>query len=174
MSDEQFHAMLDVHAVAPFRILRAAFGPLREAAVKEAKEGREVMRKVVNISSIVGLTGNPGQVNYSAGKAALIGITKTLAKEWGRYKINVNAVAFAVIETRIAQAVTGAKPRVKVGENEIEIGIPAELHQAVTQFVPLGRWGTPDEAAGAVYLLCTPESNFISGEVLVCGGGLYT
>lgn len=173
MSDEQFQAMLDVHAVAPFRILRAAFGPMRDAAVADAKAGREVMRKVVNVSSIVGLTGNPGQVNYAAGKAGLIGITKTLAKEWGRYKINVNAVAFAMIETRMAQPVTGSKPKVKIGDREVEVGVPAELHKAATQFVPLGRWGTPEEAAGAVYLLCSPESNFISGEVLVCGGGMY-
>jgi len=173
MSDDQFQAMLDVHAVAPFRVLRAAFPFLRDAAKKEAAASREVLRKVVNVSSIVGLTGNPGQINYAAGKAAIVGMTKTLCKEWGRYKVNVNAIAYAMIETRMAQAVKGDKPKVKVGDREVEIGIPEELRKAATMLVPLGRWGTPEEAAGAAYLFCSPESDYISGQVVVCGGGLY-
>jgi len=172
MSDDQFQAMLDIHAVAPFRILRAAIGPIREFTAAEAKQGREVFRKVVNVSSIVALTGNPGQVNYSAGKAALIGMTKTLAKEWGRYKVNVNSVGFGMIETRIAQPVDGEKPKAKIGEREIELGIPSAIHQTITMMIPLGRWGTPEEAAGAAFLFCIPESDFITGQVLMASGGM--
>lgn len=169
---EQFQAMLDVHALAPFRILKAAFEPIRAHAKREAAEGREILRKVVNVSSIVAVGGNPGQLSYSAGKAALIGMTKTLAKEWGRYKVNVNAVAYGAIETRIAQAVEGKKPVVKIGEREIEMGIPTDLHKMTGAMIPLGRWGTPEEAAGAAYLFCIPESDFISGQVVTVAGGL--
>ena len=94
MTDEQFQAMLDVHLVAPFRILRAAAEPIRVLAKKEAEAGREVFRKVVNISSIAGLYGNAGQASYSSAKASLVGLTRTMCKEWGRYKVNVNCVAF--------------------------------------------------------------------------------
>lgn len=173
MSDEQFQAMLDVHVTAPFRVLRAAFPYIREASRREAAESREVMRKVVNVSSIAGLTGNPGQVNYSAAKAAIVGLTRTLCKEWGRYKVNVNAIAYAMIDTRIVQPVTGEKPKVSIGDREVSIGIPVAQHKALAAMVPLGRLGTPEEAAGAAYLFCIPESDYISGQVLVCGGGLY-
>ena len=101
MSDEQFQAMLDIHNVVPFRVLRAAAPHLREPAKKEKEEGKEVFRKIVNISSISGTMGNAGQVNYSSGKAGVVGLTKTLAKEWGQFKINVNAVAFGFVETRL-------------------------------------------------------------------------
>ena len=101
MSDEQFQAMLDIHTVVPFRVLRAAAPHLREPAKKEREEGVEVFRKVVNISSISGTMGNAGQANYSSGKSGVVGLTKTLAKEWGQFKINVNAVAFGFVETRL-------------------------------------------------------------------------
>jgi 3-oxoacyl-[acyl-carrier protein] reductase len=168
---DDFDAMLDVHAAAPFRIIKAAFPHFRDRARIEAEKGEEVFRKVVNISSIVALSGNPGQVAYSAGKAAIIGMTRTLAKEWGRYKVNVNAIAYGVIQTRIVQPVAGDKPAVRIGGREIAMGIPEKLHQAISAQIPLGRWGTPDEAAGAAYLFCTPESNFISGQVITVAGG---
>ncbi|ATE67444.1 SDR family NAD(P)-dependent oxidoreductase [Rhizorhabdus dicambivorans] len=168
---DQFEAMLDVHAAAPFRILKAAFPHFREQARIEAENGQEIFRKVVNISSIVALAGNPGQVSYSAGKAAIIGMTRTLAKEWGRYKVNVNAIAYGVIQTRIVQPVAGDKPAVKIGDREIAMGIPEKLHQAISAQIPIGRWGTPEEAANAAYLFCTPESNFISGQVITVAGG---
>ena len=103
MTDEQFQAMLDIHLVAPFRILRAASGLIRETAKREAAEGRRVMRKVVNITSIAGTDGNAGQAGYSSAKAGVIGLTKTMAKEWGRYNVNVNSVGFGLIETRLTQ-----------------------------------------------------------------------
>ena len=104
MTDEQFQAMLDIHTVVPFRMIRAAAPHMREPAKKEREEGKEVFRKIVNISSISGTIGNAGQANYSSGKAGVVGLTKTLAKEWGQFKVNVNAVAFGFVETRLTQA----------------------------------------------------------------------
>jgi len=173
MSDEQWYAMLDVHLTAPFRILRAAAGFIRTAAKQEAADGREVFRKVVNISSIAGLGGNPGQTGYGSAKAGVVGMTKTLSKEWGRFKVNVNCVAFGFIETRLTQELTSDEAKIDVGGREINVGIQPQFKKDLIQLIPLGRAGTPGEAADAVYLLCTPESNYISGQTLVCGGG-YT
>jgi 3-oxoacyl-[acyl-carrier protein] reductase len=173
MSDEQFQAMLDVHVTAPFRILRAASGPIRQFVREETESGREVFRKVVNISSIAGLSGNPGQVNYAAGKAALVGITKTLCKEWGRYKVNVNCVAFGLIKSRLTQPLSGTTNMIDIEGHKIPVGMQATLLNAFErQLIPLGRAGTPDEAANGVYLFCIPESDYISGEVVTVGGGV--
>ena len=173
MTDEQWQAMLDVHLTAPFRILRAATPFLREAAKKEAAEGLEVFRKVVNISSVAGLGGNAGQANYAAAKAGVVGLTQTLCKEWGRYKVNVNCVAFGLIQTRLTQPLSGGEARIDVAGRKINVGIqPAFLKAMEEQLIPLGRAGTPEEAADAVYLFCSPESNYITGQTVVCGGGL--
>lgn len=172
MTDEQFQAMIDVHAFAPFRILRAATEHIRACASKEREAGLEVFRKVVNVSSTSGTRGNAGQMNYAAAKAAVIGMTKTLAQEWGRYKVNVNCVAFGLIETRLSQAVHGAKNQVSIGDRVVPMGVPAEKLKAVPIMIPLGRAGTPDEAASAVYFFCSSDSNYISGEVLTCAGGI--
>jgi 3-oxoacyl-[acyl-carrier protein] reductase len=155
MTDEQFQAVLDVHVTGPFRILRAASEPIRRFAKQEAEEGREVFRKVVNISSVSGLCGNAGQINYAAGKAAVVGMTKTLAKEWGRYRVNVNCVAFGFISTRMT------KP---LGDERLD--------SLAKQQIPLGRLGTVEEAANGVYLFCIPESDYISGQVITVGGGI--
>jgi 3-oxoacyl-[acyl-carrier protein] reductase len=165
MTDEQFQAILDVHLIAPFRILRAASEPIRTFAKREAAEGREVFRKVVNISSVVGLGGNPGQGNYASAKAGIIGLTKTLAKEWGRYKVNVNCVAFGFIKTAMTQPIAD--------EGERRVGVQPELLEKLgREMIPLGRLGTPEEAADGVYLFCTPESNYITGQVVIVGGGI--
>jgi 3-oxoacyl-[acyl-carrier protein] reductase len=165
MADEQFQAILDVHLVAPFRILRAASEPIRKFAKQEAAEGREVFRKVVNISSVVGLGGNPGQANYASAKAGIIGLTKTLAKEWGRYKVNVNCVAFGFIRTAMTQPIAA--------DGDRKVGVQPELLEKLErEMIPLGRLGTPEEAADGVYLFCSPESNYVSGQVITVGGGV--
>jgi 3-oxoacyl-[acyl-carrier protein] reductase len=171
-SDEQFQAMLDVHVTAPFRILRAAAEPIRMMAKKEAEEGREVIRKVVNISSMAGTHGNAGQINYSSAKSALVGMTKTLSKEWGRYGVCVNCVAFGFIETRLTKSTEDPDTRIEIEGDVIQAGVPAQTLVMLKAMVPLGRAGTPEEAAGAVYLMCIPESDYISGQVLIVGGGI--
>ena len=171
MTDQQFDAMLDVHVKAPFRILRAASHVIRDAAAAEAAEGREVFRKVVNISSVAGTGGNAGQANYSSAKSAVLGLTKTLAKEWGRWKVNVNCVAFGYIETRMTEA-SDDKRLIEVEGEQIAVGIPTKVARGMMGMIPLGRPGTPAEAADGVYLFCAPESNYVSGQVLIVGGGL--
>lgn len=171
MTDQQFDAIMDVHVKAPFRILRAASAFIREASAAEAAEGREVFRKVVNISSVAGTGGNAGQANYSSAKSAVLGLTRTLAKEWGRMKVNVNCVAFGYIETRLTEA-TDDKKQIEVQGEKIAVGIPSKVARGMAAMIPLGRPGTPQEAADGVFLFCTPESNYISGQVVIVGGGL--
>jgi 3-oxoacyl-[acyl-carrier protein] reductase len=171
-TDEQFLAMLNIHVMAPFRLLRAASDYLRETAKRETASGQRVMRKVVNITSISGTDGNAGQVGYSAGKAGIIGLTKTLAKEWGRYNINVNAVGFGLIQTRMTQPL---KPEGKINMRgrDIPIGVQPAMLDSIAAACPLGRIGTPEEAAGAVLFFCSPLSDYVTGEVLICSGGLH-
>lgn len=171
MTDEQWQAILDVHLTAPFRLLRAASEFIRSAAKQEAAAGQEVFRKVVNISSISGLCGIAGQVNYAAAKAGIVGVTKALSKEWGRYKVNVNCVAFGFINTRLTESSAAGDATIEVEGRKIKVGVNQEMHAAMERLIPLGRTGTVEEAAGAVYLLCLPEANYISGETVVCAGG---
>ena len=142
MSDEDFQAMLDIHNVVPFRVLRAADPHLREPAKKERDEGVEVFRKVVNVSSISGTMGNSGQANYSSGKAGVVGLTKTLAKEWGAFKVNVNAVAFGYIETRLTASKEESNV-MEIGGEKVQLGIPDQMRQMAPVTIPLGRPGTP-------------------------------
>jgi 3-oxoacyl-[acyl-carrier protein] reductase len=172
MTDDEFQAMLDIHTVVPFRVLRAAAPYLREPAKKEKEEGQEVFRKVVNISSISGTMGNAGQVNDSAGKAGVVGLTKTLAKEWGQFKINVNAVAFGFVETRLTAAKESGNVMTKDGE-EIQLGIPEQMRAMAAMIIPIGRPASPEEAAGPVFFLCSPWSNYVHGQVLNVTGGQF-
>jgi 3-oxoacyl-[acyl-carrier protein] reductase len=174
MSDEQFRAMLEIHTVVPFRVLRAAAPYLREPAKKELEEGREVFRKVVNVTSISGTQGNVGQVNYSAGKAGLVGITKTLAREWGPLKVNVNAVAFGFVETRLTASSDEGSETFTLGDFAIPLGIPERNRERASLVIPLGRGASPEEAAGAIFFLCSPWSNFVTGQVLTVNGGQST
>jgi 3-oxoacyl-[acyl-carrier protein] reductase len=171
-TDEQFQAMLDIHVTAPFRILRAAAGFIRDSAKREAAEQRRVSRKVVNITSIAATDGGAGQAGYGSGKAAVIGLTRVMAKEWGRYNVNVNAVGFGLIETRLIQPLT-PDSKIEVKGHEIRVGVQQELLDKVTAASPLGRAGTVEEAAGAVLFFCSPLSDFVTGEVLMCSGGMH-
>lgn len=172
-TDEQFQAMLEIHLVTPFRLLRAASTYIREAAKREMASGQRTMRKVVNITSISGTDGNPGQIGYSAGKAGVIGLTKTLAKEWGRFNVNVNAVGFGLIETRMTQALGAEMASLEMHGHQIKLGVQQSMLDSVKNACPLGRLGTPEEAAGAVLFFCSPLSDYVTGEVLICGGGLH-
>ena len=172
-TDEQFQAMLDIHIVAPFRVLRAAAPWLRETAKKEAAAGKTVMRKAVNITSISGLGGNAGQAGYSSGKAAIVGLTKTIAKEWGRYNVTVNAVAFGLIDTRLTRPMDSAETNIAIGDRQVQVGMQAQVRDQVERSIPLGRLGTPEDAANAVLFFCSPLSDYVTGEVLVCGGGVH-
>ncbi len=170
-TDDQWAAVLDVHLTAPFRLLRAAQPVLKRLAENDRATGAVRHRKVVNVSSISGLAGNPGQANYSAAKAGVVGLTKTLAKEWGRYAVNVNAVAYGIIRTRLTDP--DGPGAIHIGGRDVKVGINHDIAAGLDRTIPLGRAGTVDEAAGAAYLLCTPEADYITGEVLVCAGG-YT
>ena len=172
MGDDQFQEMLDVHLVAPFRILRAAAEPISEFAKREASNGREVIRKVVLISSMAGTHGNAGQVNYSSAKAGLVGMTKTIAKEWGRHKVCVNCVAFGFIDTRLTKSVDDPASSFTIDGNQVRTGVPSSMLDALPAMVPLGRAGTPEEASGAIFMFCGPDSDYVSGQVLEVGGGL--
>ena len=172
MTDEQFQAMLDIHTVVPFRICRAAAPYMREPAKQEREEGREVFRKIVNVSPVSGMHGNAGQVNYSAGKLGVVGLTKTLAKEWGQFKINVNAVAFGFVETRLTAAKESGNTMTKDGE-EIQLGIPEQMRQMASMLIPLGRPASPEEAAGPIFFLCSPWADYVHGQVLNVTGGQF-
>ncbi len=178
MTDEQFQAMFEIHTAVPFRVTRALAPHWREAAKAEAAEGKEVFRKLINVSSISGTMGNAGQANYSAAKAGVVGLTKTLAKEWGQFKINVNAVAFGFVETRLTGAKEAGEKMTAPGGEEIELGIPEQMRAMAKMVIPLGRPAQPDEAAGPVLFLASGLADYVHGQILnVTGGqfgGMYT
>jgi len=171
MSDEQWYAMIDCHLTAPFRILRAAQPIISKLAKAEKEAGNRIVRKVVNISSVAGLFGNAGQANYATAKAGIVGMTQTLAKEWGRMNVTVNCVAYGFIKTRLTGSAAG-DATANIDGREIKVGVNPDLMAAMERSIPLGRGGSPEEAAGAVYLFCIPESDYVSGQTLMCSGGL--
>lgn len=171
MSDEQWYAIMDCHLTAPFRILRAAQPVIRALSKAETDGGVRNVRKVVNISSMAGVFGNVGQSNYSAAKAGIMGLTQALAKEWGRMNVTVNCVAFGLIKTRLTGS-TADGSTTNIDGRDIKVGVNPGLLSMMEQTIPLGRGGTPEEAAGSVYLFCIPESDYVSGQTLICSGGL--
>ena len=170
MTDEIWDAMLDLHLKAPFRIIRAAAPFFRDAAKKEQAEGRVVARKIINISSVSGTRGGVGQANYSSAKSGILGLTKTLSREWGRFNVQVNAIAYGWIDTRLTKAKENAETLHRHGK-EVAVGIPAARQEALRQGHPLGRPGTVDEAAGAILFLASPLSDYVSGQVIEVTGG---
>jgi len=173
MSDDQFQAMLDIHTIVPFRVARALAPTWREAAKAERNEGKEVFRKIVNVSSTSGMMGNAGQVNYSAAKMGVVGLTKTLAKEWGQFKINVNAVAFGFVETRLTQAKEQGEEMTTPTGEKVELGIPEQMRAMASAIIPMGRPATPEEASGPVLFLSSPLANYVHGQVLNVTGGMF-
>ena len=172
MSDKQFMAMLEVHNIAPFRMVRAAAPVMRDAAKAErGSGGKPEPRCIVNVSSVAGLHGNVGQINYSTAKSGIAGMTKTIAKEWGSFGIRCNAVAFGMIETRLTQDQEAGEKITMDGE-EVQLGIPGHMKGMINMLIPLGRPGTPDDAAGAILLLASPYASYITGHVLEVTGGL--
>ncbi|GAB5491374.1 MAG: 3-oxoacyl-[acyl-carrier-protein] reductase [Phototrophicaceae bacterium] len=172
MSDEQWDAIINVHLTAPFKLIRACVPYMREVAKKELKQnGVAKARKIINVSSTSGTRGNAGQANYAAGKAGIIGLTRTLAKEWGAFNIQVNAVAFGYIETRLTSSKEDATKIERAGQ-EIELGIPDQMRQMAKMAIPMGRAGTTEEAAGPLVFLASDLSNYVSGQVLEIAGGM--
>jgi 3-oxoacyl-[acyl-carrier protein] reductase len=172
LSDDWWQRMLDIHVTVPFKVIRAAAPHLREPAKKEREEGQEVFRKIVNVSSTSGTFGNAGQANYSAAKSAVVGLTKTVAKEWGQFKVNVNAVAFGFIDTRLTQAKVDDNVMEVDGE-KVQLGIPEQMRGMASMLIPIGRPASPQEAAGGVFFLCSPWSNYVHGQVLNITGGMF-
>lgn len=169
MSDEQFQAMLDVHLLAPFRLIRAAAPYMRDKAKEEMARGQVVQRKIVNVTSVAGLMGNVGQANYSAAKAGIVGLTKTIAREWGPYNINCNAVGFGIVDTRLTQA----KEKGEMVDGK-PVGIPEKMRSMMIKMVPQQRSGSIEEAAAGIFYLASPLSDYVNGEVLKVDGGFYT
>ena len=172
MDDKQWNAILECHLTAPFKILRAAQPHIKRLFFEEKENGIINFRKVVNISSTSGMFGNAGQINYATAKAGVVGMAKTMAKEWGRYNVNVNAVGFGLIKTRLTDAdAEKEESLIDIEGNKIKVGVNSAVFQSAKTMIPLGRPGTPQEAAGAIYMFCIPESNYVTGQILMCHGG---
>ena len=171
MTDAQFEAMLQIHNMGPFRLIRAASPYMRDEAKKEKAQGDTQPRCIINVSSTSGLHGNIGQVNDSTAKMGIIGMTKTVAKEWGAFGIRCNAVAFGFIDTRLTQE-KNASESIEVNGQQVSLGIPGKVRESVSAMIPLARPGTVDEAAGAILLLASPYASYITGHTLEVTGGM--
>ena len=171
MEQKQWDAILAVHLTAVYRMMQTIGGAMREKAKAELEGNSPALaRKIINLSSISGTDGNPGQANYSAAKAGVIGLTKTVAKEWGRFNIYVNAVAFGWIDTRLTRD-RGQNESIQHGDEKISLGIPQDMLQMAKFVIALGRAGTVEEAAGSILFLASPLSNYISAQTLMVDGG---
>ncbi len=177
LTDEQWQAVLDVHLTAPFRMIRAAAPHLRAAAAAEIESGAPpTNRCIVNVSSTSGLHGNIGQANYAAGKMGIVGLTKTIAKEWGRLGIRCNVVAFGFVDTRLTRPQEVQEESIEIEGSEIMLGIPQKvrtmLDKDIHLRIPLGRPATDDEAASGIVLIASPLASYITGHVLEVTGGM--
>jgi 3-oxoacyl-[acyl-carrier protein] reductase len=171
MTEEQWDKVLDMHLKAPFRIIQAAKPYFCDVAKAEMeKDGMAVARKIINISSVAGIGGNFGQVNYASAKAGIIGLTKTMSKEWARYNVQSNSVAFGFIDTRLTQNKEKGI-EVDTGKEKVALGVPAKQRDVFIKMIPMGRPGTAEEAAAAILFFASPLSDYVSGQVLICGGG---
>ncbi|MBI4729304.1 MAG: glucose 1-dehydrogenase [Acidobacteria bacterium] len=162
MTPEIWDAGIKINLYTAYNMTHAAMPFLREVAKKEIAERGEPAyhRKITFTSSVVGITGNPGQANYTAAKGAIISLTKTLARELGAFRINVNAVAPGFVETRL----TAAK------KEGTDLGIPDALRNMALMTIALGRPGRPEDIANAHLFLCSSEADYISGVVIPVTG----
>ncbi len=177
LTDEQWQSILDVHLSAPFRMIRAAAPFLRAAAAAELESGASLSNRcIVNVSSTSGLHGNIGQANYAAGKMGIVGLTKTIAKEWGRLGIRCNAVAFGFIDTRLTRSQEVQEEAIEIDGREVVLGIPQKVRSMLDQDIhlriPLGRPATDEEAAAGIVLIASPLASYITGHVLEVTGGM--
>lgn len=172
MTDKQFSAMLEVHNTGPFRLIRAAAQYMREEAKKQkAKSQVPNDRCIINVSSTSGLHGNVGQINYSTAKMGVIGMTKTIAREWGAFGIRCNAVAFGFIDTRLTKNKDSSET-IDVDGQQVQLGMPDKIRDTVSAFIPLGRPGTVEEAADSILFLASPMASYITGHILEVTGGM--
>jgi 3-oxoacyl-[acyl-carrier protein] reductase len=172
MSDEQWQAILDIHVTAPFRMIRAIAPYMREPAKAEIEQfgAPQEPRVIINISSTSGLHGNIGQANYATGKLGIVGLTKTIAKEWGPLGIRCNAVAFGFIDTRLTRP-KEERESIQIGERSVALGIPNDVRAISSVRSPLERPGSPEEAAGGIVLMASPWASYITGHTLEVTGG---
>jgi 3-oxoacyl-[acyl-carrier protein] reductase len=170
MTDQQWESMLAVHLTAPFRLIRAAAPFFREAAKEEKAAGKVVNRKIINVSSLAGTRGNSGQANYASAKAGVVGMARALSKEWGPLNVQVNAVSYGWIDTRLTREKEAGVTLEREGQ-AVAVGIPAGLRNMMKMIIPMGRAGTPEEAAGPVLFLASPLSDYVSGQCLEVTGG---
>lgn len=170
MTDQQWEAMLGVHLTAPFRLIRAAAPYFRDSAKEEKAAGKIINRKIINVSSIAGTRGNSGQANYASAKAGTVGLVRALAKEWGPLNVQVNAVSYGWIDTRLTREKEAGVTLEREGQ-PVAIGIPAGMRNLMKMIIPMGRPGTPEEAAGPILFLASPLSDYVSGQCIEIAGG---
>lgn len=166
MTDEMWDFIIDVNLRTAFNNSRAAATHMREQAKKEleTKGAPAYHRKITFTSSTAALSGNAGQANYTAAKMALVGLTRTLCVELGRFHINVNAIAPGFIETRLTVA--------KEESADPTIGIPSAIRNMALMMIPLGYTGQPDDVAKVHLFLSSSDSDYVSGQLIVAGGGV--
>jgi 3-oxoacyl-[acyl-carrier protein] reductase len=170
MPDECWDKIIDLHLKAPFKLIRAAKPYFCDVAREEMKAGKNVARKIVNVSSLAGVGGNVGQANYCSAKAGVIGLTKAICKEWARYNVQSNCVAFGFIDTRLTQEKEKGLS-LETENKKVALGVPKAQRDVFIQMIPMGRPGTVEEAASSILFFASPLSDYVSGQVLVVGGG---
>uniref|UniRef100_A0A6B2LDG0 Uncharacterized protein n=1 Tax=Arcella intermedia TaxID=1963864 RepID=A0A6B2LDG0_9EUKA len=171
ITDKQWNAILEVHNTAPFRMIRSAAPYMREAGKNEKDQKLPVEpRCIVNVSSTSGLHGNVGQANYSTAKMGIVGLTKTVAKEWGPFGIRCNSIAFGYIDTRLTRP-KSQDASIVIDGSKVALGIPGGGTRDVSH-IPLHRGGTVADAAGALLFLCSPLASYVTGHCLEVTGGL--